>query len=77
MTSYVSDNGPGLAEREIGKIFDRYYQIDRIKGKLKGQGSGIGLALSLGIVKEHKGDLLVESSEGKGTSFIVRAKKRE
>ena len=71
----ISDNGPGMAENEIGKIFDRYYQIDRIKGKLKGQGSGIGLSLSLGIVKEHKGDLLVEGSEGKGTSFTVSLQK--
>ena len=71
----ISDNGPGMAEKEIGKIFDRYYQIDKIKGKLKGQGSGIGLSLSQGIVKEHKGDLLVESIEGKGTSFIVSLQK--
>lgn len=71
----ISDNGQGMAKIEIDKIFDRFYQIDRIKGKLKGQGSGIGLSLCMGIVKEHKGQMLVNSVEGKGTSFTVRLNK--
>ncbi|MCW3806646.1 hybrid sensor histidine kinase/response regulator transcription factor [Plebeiibacterium marinum] len=71
----IRDNGPGMEEDKIEKIFDRYYQIDQINGKTSGQGSGIGLALCKGIVKEHQGEILVKSKEGAGTSFTVRLKK--
>jgi signal transduction histidine kinase/ligand-binding sensor domain-containing protein/DNA-binding response OmpR family regulator len=71
----VSDNGPGMAPDKVSKIFDRFYQIDRVNGKTRGQGSGIGLALCKGIIAEHDGQILVTSQEGEGTSFTVRLKK--
>ncbi|MBI9063628.1 MAG: response regulator [Marinilabiliaceae bacterium] len=71
----VSDNGPGMPPDKVEKIFDRFYQIDRVSGKTTGQGSGIGLALCKGIVKEHKGQVIVNSGEGEGTSFTIRLKK--
>ncbi|MCU4157145.1 response regulator [Carboxylicivirga sp. A043] len=71
----VSDNGPGMPPEEMKKIFDRYYQIDKVKGKISGQGSGIGLSLAKGIVSEHHGEVLVESEKGKGTAFFIRLQK--
>ncbi|MCU4174016.1 hybrid sensor histidine kinase/response regulator transcription factor [Carboxylicivirga sp. N1Y90] len=71
----ISDNGPGMAKEGVKRIFDRFYQIDKVSGKTSGQGSGIGLALCKGIIKEHQGQVLVDSIEGEGTSFTVRLKK--
>ncbi|WP_185968868.1 hybrid sensor histidine kinase/response regulator transcription factor [Carboxylicivirga sp. M1479] len=71
----ISDNGPGMPPEGVDKIFDRFYQIDKVSGKTSGQGSGIGLSLCKGIIKEHQGEVLVDSAEGEGTSFTVRLKK--
>lgn len=70
----VSDNGAGISEEDYQKIFERFYQVENI-----GQygGTGIGLALSQGIVKAHQGDITVESQLGKGSCFKVRLKKGE
>ena len=68
----VSDNGAGISEEDYVKIFERFYQAENI-----GQygGTGIGLALSQGIVKAHQGDITVESQLGKGSCFKVTMKK--
>ncbi|RHF29119.1 response regulator [Bacteroides xylanisolvens] len=68
----VSDNGAGISEEDYVKIFERFYQAENI-----GQygGTGIGLALSQGIVKAHQGDITVESQLGKGSCFKVTLKK--
>ena len=63
----VSDTGPGISEENIDKIFDPFFTT-----KETGHGVGLGLAISYGIIKEHKGSLSVESEIGKGTTFTVR-----
>lgn len=70
----VSDNGAGISGEDYQKIFERFYQVENI-----GQygGTGIGLALSQGIVKAHQGDITVESQLGKGACFKVILKKGE
>ena len=70
---YVSDTGSGIDAKEIDKIFDRFYQIDSMDSKEGNKvGTGIGLALTKGIVELHHGTIKVESELGKGTCFIVR-----
>ena len=65
----VKDNGSGIAEKDIQQVFDRFYQSDNnIK---TGSGSGIGLALTKGIVELHHGFITVQSEEGKGATFQV------
>ncbi|MDP4115671.1 MAG: response regulator [Bacteroidota bacterium] len=62
----VSDNGSGISEENLQKIFDPYFST-----KQKEQTSGLGLYVSYGIIKAHKGQIEVKSELGKGTSFEV------
>ncbi|MDE6379111.1 MAG: response regulator, partial [Muribaculaceae bacterium] len=63
----VADTGEGISERDLGNIFDRFYQVDRIHPK----GSGIGLSLAKAFVELHGGSIEVESELNKGSVFIV------
>lgn len=64
----VSDTGCGIAKQDFPHIFERFY-----KGKNAGKDSvGIGLALAKTIISSQRGDILVESTEGVGTTFYIR-----
>ena len=67
LTLRVADTGDGISERDLGNIFDRFYQVDRIHPK----GSGIGLSLAKAFVELHGGSITVESELNKGSVFIV------
>ncbi|MBT3483772.1 MAG: transporter substrate-binding domain-containing protein [Desulfobacula sp.] len=62
----ISDTGPGIDPEIIDQIFDPYFTTKEV-----GKGSGMGLAVVHGIVKSHRGAIVVESSQGKGTIFII------
>ncbi|MDE6007112.1 MAG: substrate-binding domain-containing protein [Muribaculaceae bacterium] len=67
LTLSVADTGEGISERDLGNIFDRFYQVDRIHPK----GSGIGLSLAKAFVELHDGTISVESALNKGSVFTV------
>lgn len=62
-----SDNGPGISEEHLGKIFEPFFTTKPV-----GKGTGLGLAVSYGIIKKHGGNIFVRSEAGKGASFFVR-----
>lgn len=66
----VTDSGPGIPEKEIPKIFDRFYQVDGGVQR-EFEGSGIGLALTKELVLLLQGDISVDSRVGEGTTFKV------
>lgn len=63
----VSDTGVGIAPENIAKIYDPFFTTKGV-----GQGTGLGLAVSYGIIQEHKGRIFVESKPGMGTRFRIK-----
>ena len=68
----VQDSGKGIKPEEAGKIFERFYQTSNDPENT--QGTGIGLALSKGIVELHKGRIEVSSNQTSGTTFTIALK---
>jgi signal transduction histidine kinase len=62
----VTDTGPGIPPDIQAKIFEPFFTT-----KPAGKGTGLGLSVSYGIIKDHKGDVRVESTVGKGTAFVI------
>ena len=62
-----SDSGAGISEENLNKVFDPFFTTKEMT-----KGTGLGLAVSYGIIKKHGGDIEVTSTVGKGTTFIVR-----
>ena len=63
----IQDDGKGIEEKDLSKIFDPFYST-----KLIGEGTGLGLSISYGIIEKHHGSILVESKVGEGTTFKVK-----
>ena len=66
----VADDGPGIARHHIPRLTERFYRVDRGRARHAG-GTGLGLAIVKHVVNRHRGQLLIESEEGAGSSFAV------
>ncbi|MEJ2694580.1 MAG: ATP-binding protein, partial [Candidatus Thiodiazotropha sp.] len=63
---HVRDNGIGMDEETLGKVFNPFFSHLR-----KGHGSGLGLSISYGLIQKYGGKITVESQPGKGSRFSV------
>ncbi len=66
----VKDQGCGIAKEHLGRIFERFYRVDKGRSRKEG-GTGLGLSIVRHIVNAHGGRVTVESSPGRGSTFSV------
>jgi signal transduction histidine kinase len=75
VTISVKDYGRGIAQRDIGRLFQRFAQLDSSTTRKAG-GTGLGLVISKGIVEQHGGEIWVESALGQGSTFSFSLPRR-
>ena len=64
----VEDHGIGIPRAALGRIFERFYKVDRARVR-SGGGTGLGLSIARHVVDQHGGRIWVESREGRGSTF--------
>jgi two-component system sensor histidine kinase SenX3 len=67
----VTDQGVGIPERDLERIFERFYRVDPARSRETG-GTGLGLSIVKHVAANHGGDITVWSHEGHGSTFTIR-----
>ena len=67
----VVDRGDGIPHRDLDRIFERFYRVDRARSRETG-GSGLGLSIVRHVAANHGGTVLVSSTEGEGSTFVLQ-----
>jgi len=68
----IKDTGPGIGERDLPHIFDRFYKSDISRSKNERDGFGLGLSIAKEIAEAHNGKISVKSEKDKGTEFTIK-----
>ncbi|WP_076460302.1 cell wall metabolism sensor histidine kinase WalK [Limosilactobacillus caccae] len=66
----ISDQGLGIPRKDLGRIFDRFFRVDKARSRKQG-GTGLGLAISKEVINMLNGQIWVDSVEGKGSTFYI------
>lgn len=66
----VTDDGDGIPSRDLGRVFERFYRVDRARSRETG-GTGLGLAIVRHVAQNHGGEVAVRSKEGHGSTFTL------
>ena len=64
----VTDDGPGIAEKDLQQIFERFHRVDVGRSRERG-GTGLGLSIVYHIIQQHGGNVFARSKIGEGTSI--------
>jgi two-component system phosphate regulon sensor histidine kinase PhoR len=67
----VSDTGVGIPESDLGRIFERFYRVDKARSRAAG-GTGLGLSIVKHLVQRMDGEISVASTPGRGSTFTLR-----
>ena len=67
----VTDTGPGIASEHLSRLTERFYRVDRSRSRDTG-GTGLGLAIVKHIANRHQAQLIIESTPGRGSKFMLR-----
>ena len=67
----VTDTGPGISPEHIPRLTERFYRVDRSRSRETG-GTGLGLAIVKHVANRHQANLVIESTPGRGSTFILR-----
>lgn len=67
----VTDQGVGIPRRDLDRVFERFYRVDRARSRATG-GTGLGLSIVRHVASNHGGSISVDSIEGEGSTFVLR-----